>query len=93
MITGPEDTPYSCGCFIFDVYFPSMFPDIAPKINLQTTGGGTVRFNPNLYVDGKVCLSLLGTWEGHQSETWDPRFSSILQVLQPSILYAPRPRR
>ena len=23
-----------------------------------------MRFNPNLYNNGKVCLSLLGTWEG-----------------------------
>ena len=22
LITGPEDTPYYGGCFIFDVYFP-----------------------------------------------------------------------
>lgn len=31
---------------------------------LATTGGGKVRFNPNLYNNGKVCLSLLGTWSG-----------------------------
>ena len=30
------------------------------QVNLQTTGGGSVRFNPNLYNCGKVCLSLLG---------------------------------
>jgi hypothetical protein len=30
------------------------------QVNLQTTGKGTVRFNPNLYNCGKVCLSLLG---------------------------------
>lgn len=22
LITGPEDTPYYGGCFIFDIYFP-----------------------------------------------------------------------
>ena len=80
MITGPEDTPYSCGCFVFDVYFPAMYPTVPPKVNLQTTGGGSVRFNPNLYADGKVCLSLLGTWNGHKSESWDPKVSSIIQV-------------
>jgi len=42
-----------------------------------------VRFNPNLYSDGKVCLSLLGTWHG---EGWTPPTASssgstILQVL------------
>lgn len=43
--------------YLFFVYF--CFYDC--KVNLQTTGNGTVRFNPNLYNCGKVCLSLLGT--------------------------------
>ncbi|KAJ4374021.1 glycylpeptide N-tetradecanoyltransferase [Neocucurbitaria cava] len=38
--------------------------------------------NPNLHVDGKVCLSLLGTWEaGNKGEEWQPGQSTILQVL------------
>jgi ubiquitin-protein ligase len=28
------------------------------------------RCNPNLYEDGKVCLSILGTWQGEKSESW-----------------------
>jgi hypothetical protein len=47
-------------------------------------GGATVRFNPNLYNCGKVCLSLLGTWSGAKGETWDPSASSMLQV--PALL-------
>jgi baculoviral IAP repeat-containing protein 6 len=43
-----------------------------------TTGGGSVRFNPNLYPNGKVCLSLLGTWTG---PSWNPATSTVLQVL------------
>ena len=31
-----------------------------------------------MYNDGKVCLSLLGTWSG---PSWDPKTSSLLQVL------------
>merc|ERR1712072_936051 len=42
-----------------------------------TTGGGKWRFNPNLYESGKVCLSLLGTWQG---EPWDPKTSNLSQV-------------
>ena len=39
------------------------------------------RFNPNLYADGKVCLSLLGTWHGgDSSEKWDPVRSNLMQV-------------
>lgn len=37
-----------------------------------------MRFNPNLYADGKVCLSLLGTWHG---PGWKPKDSTLLQVL------------
>ena len=81
MISGPEGTPYSAGLFIFDILCPSDYPNVAPKVNLQTTGGGTVRFNPNLYNCGKVCLSLLGTWQGDQGESWHPKTSTLLQVL------------
>ena len=39
------------------------------------------RFNPNLYADGKVCLSLLGTWHGGDAtEKWDPQHSNLFQV-------------
>lgn len=42
---------------------------------------GGWRINPNLYEEGKVCLSLLNTWTGRGNEVWDPSSSSILQVL------------
>lgn len=42
---------------------------------------GGWRINPNLYEEGKVCLSLLNTWTGRGNEVWDPSTSSILQVL------------
>ena len=81
LITGPKDTPYENGCYIFDIYIPSNYPLVPPKVNLQTTGYGKVRFNPNLYNCGKVCLSLLGTWKGEAGETWNPNTSTLLQVL------------
>eukprot|EP00803_Ostreobium_quekettii_P001409 evm.model.scf_992.6 EVM.evm.TU.scf_992.6 scf_992:30174-39528(+) len=82
MITGPDGTPYGYGCFIFDVYFPSDYPNVPPLMNLETTGRGRVRFNPNLYNDGKVCLSLLGTWHGVDAhEKWDARRSNLFQIL------------
>jgi len=81
LITGPPDTPYACGCFVFDICFPSGYPNAPPEVKFRTTGGGRIRFNPNLYHDGKVCLSLLNTWSGAQGENWDPKSSSILQVL------------
>lgn len=42
---------------------------------------GGLRLNPNLYDCGKVCLSLLGTWTGDRSEMWNPKQSTMLQVL------------
>ena len=44
----------------------------------MTTKGGKYRLNPNLYAEGKVCLSLLGTWSG---PGWVPGKSTLLQVL------------
>uniref|UniRef100_A0A7S2D863 UBC core domain-containing protein n=1 Tax=Octactis speculum TaxID=3111310 RepID=A0A7S2D863_9STRA len=93
LISGPEDTPYSGGLMLFDTLFPSDYPNSPPKVNLQTTGQGTVRFNPNLYNCGKVCLSLLGTWGGAEGETWDPQSSTLLQVIISiqSLILVPEP--
>ena len=81
MIAGPENTPYAGGLFEFDCFLPMQYPNSPPLMNLCTTGCGKVRFNPNLYTCGKVCLSLLGTWSGSAEENWQPRKSTLLQVL------------
>ena len=78
MIAGAEGTPYANGLFEYHVYLVNNYPQNAPKCNLETTGSGNVRFNPNLYACGKVCLSLLGTWRGNASENWDPNLSNLL---------------
>ncbi len=66
LITGPCDTPYANGCFEFDVYFPQDYPNSPPLINLETTGNHTVRFNPNLYNDGKVSAPTRPSVEKHR---------------------------
>lgn len=84
LIIGPEDTPYANGCFLFDVHMGNDYPNQPPKVKFLTTSDflakyrKNVRFNPNLYADGKVCLSLLGTWAG---PGWKPGESTLLQVL------------
>ena len=40
--------------FEFDLYFPNGYPKCPPKVKFRTTGAGSVRFNPNLYNEGKV---------------------------------------
>ena len=47
-------------------------------MTLRTTGGNSIRFNPNLYSNGYVCLSLLGTWRGSSIESWNPKDSNLL---------------
>ncbi|EGR33396.1 ubiquitin-like modifier activating enzyme 6, putative, partial [Ichthyophthirius multifiliis] len=81
LITGSSGTPYGHGAFLYDVFFEDTYPQTPPKVTLVTTGESKVRFNPNLYSCGKVCLSLLGTWRGNASENWDPKISTLLQVL------------
>lgn len=81
IIIGPEDTPYHNGIFEFHAYFPENYPNVPPKVNIETTDMAHVRFNPNLYASGKVCLSLLGTWRGEKSESWNSDTSTFLQVL------------
>ncbi|KAK5652167.1 hypothetical protein OQA88_10809 [Cercophora sp. LCS_1] len=78
LIVGPEDTPYENGLFEFDLFCDQYFPEKPPQMQFRTTSGGRVHFNPNLYANGKVCLSLLGTWSG---QNWVPNQSTILQVL------------
>lgn len=81
LVFGAKGTPYGHGGFLFDIYFDDNYPNGPMKCNLETTGSGKVRFNPNLYHCGKVCLSLLGTWRGQASENWDPKLSTLLQML------------
>jgi ubiquitin-protein ligase len=82
IVSGPVDTPYAHGLFEFDVYFPPTYPQVPPLVTFMTTGGGRVRFNPNLYVDGKVCISLLGvTTASDESQRWNPELSSLAQLM------------
>lgn len=79
MIIGPEDTPYFGGYYFFKFNFPNNYPFSPPKVTFCTNDGIT-RYNPNLYVCGKVCLSILNTWSG---EKWSScqTINSILLTL------------
>jgi hypothetical protein len=54
--------------FFFDIKFPQNYPEKPPSVTMLTINN-KVRFNPNLYQCGKVCLSILGTWSG---PSWKP---------------------
>lgn len=78
MIRGPNKTPYEDGLFLFDVQLSPDYPRSPPYV--QYISYSSERLNPNLYVDGKVCISLLGTWLGRGSEVWGSN-STLLQLI------------
>ncbi|XP_013199731.1 (E3-independent) E2 ubiquitin-conjugating enzyme isoform X2 [Amyelois transitella] len=78
MIAGPANTPYEGGLFVFDVQLGGEYPRAPPLCHYHSYC--TDRLNPNLYEDGKVCVSLLGTWSGRGVEVWG-KDSSLLQVI------------
>jgi len=65
LIIGPSETPYFGGFYFFELQFPQDYPHSPPTV-IYNTNGDNIRFNPNLYVNGKVCISLLNTWRGEQ---------------------------
>lgn len=82
LIIGPSGTPYAYAPFLFDITLHSQFPSEAPTAFFHSWTNGVGRVNPNLYENGKVCLSLLGTWEGDDDEEeWVPGKSTVLQII------------
>lgn len=79
LIKGPKYTPYEDGLFAFDIQLGHDYPVSPPMCHYISYCSD--RLNPNLYEDGKVCVSLLGTWSGRGSEVWCPNSSTLLQVI------------
>lgn len=81
LIIGPTGTPYEYAPFVVDLQLGPGFPQVPPVAHFHSWTGGLGRINPNLYEEGKVCLSLLNTWPGQsEGESWSDK-ASILQVL------------
>ena len=82
LIIGSKDTPYQGGFFMFLFNFSKSYPDYPPEVTfLNVTVFNRGRIHPNCYhsqSNGKVCLSLIGTWG---KNTWDPQTSSIGEIL------------
>jgi len=79
LIIGPSDTPYFGGYYLFEFTFPTDYP-FSPPVLKYMTNNGIIRFNPNLYTNGKVCISILNTWHG---DAWSScqSISTILLTL------------
>ncbi|KAM5573699.1 hypothetical protein ABKV19_013307 [Rosa sericea] len=78
VIFSAAGTPYHDALFFFDINFSSDYSTRPPNVQYRSYG---LRFLPNFYASGYVCLSLLSTWTGKKGEKWDPAQSTILQVL------------
>ena len=94
MLLGPEKTPYEKGFYFFKFEYPLNYPMEPPKTKYCTQGNlrnphtnafYQVRFNPNLYVCGKVCLSMLNTWAG---PGWVPTntITNVMVAIQALVL-------
>ena len=79
MIIGPSDTVYAYGFYFFEIDYPTDYPASPPKVTFKTNQD-KVRFNPNLYTSGKVCLSMLNTWRGEQWSSCQTISSMLLTI-------------
>ena len=79
-VFGPEGTPYEDCPMLYSVDIGPSYPFDPPKVQFLTYDGQT-RFHPNMYKEGKVCLSILHTWEGPKWAS-TMRLSTIFLTLQ-----------
>ena len=87
LIIGPPDSPYEGGYYLFLFDFPCDYPYSPPKLKFLTNDGHT-RMHPNLYKNGKVCLSILNTWSG-ESWTGCQTISSVLLTIRSIMTSGP----
>ncbi|TGZ71975.1 hypothetical protein CRM22_002350 [Opisthorchis felineus] len=81
LIAGPEGTPFEGGVFAARLSFPMDYPLSPPKMQFVTD-----LFHPNIYPDGRVCISILHAPGddpmGYESsvERWSP-VQSVEKIL------------
>ena len=90
LLLGPSDTIFEGGIFKCQIEFPKEYPNKPPSFKFIDK-----LYHPNIYPDGKVCISILHEGEDqygyeHISERWNPSHSvnSILMSIL-SMLTAP----
>jgi len=80
LIMGPDGTLYEGGFFKARLVFPPDFPNMPPTMTFVSD-----MWHPNVYEDGKVCISILhppGEDEMNAQESADERWRPILGVEQ-----------
>lgn len=80
IIIGPEDTAYADTFLFFKIIVDTDYPLKNPTVTHITTVMNTqMRLHPNLYGNGKVCLSILGTFSG---PSWSPMYNLTTILIQ-----------
>jgi len=79
LIIGPKDTIYDNAYLFFTIEFPKNYPFSPPILTYKPQN--KIRIHPNIYVNGKVCLSILGTWSG-PSWTHTMDITTVLLTIQ-----------
>lgn len=75
---GTPDTLYEGGFFIAHMIFPEDYPNNPPEMRFKTE-----MWHPNIYPDGKVCISILhapGVDAMNEQESAEERWRPILGV-------------
>ncbi|KAH7960820.1 hypothetical protein HPB49_023592 [Dermacentor silvarum] len=88
VVVGAAGTSYEGGFFHLLIKCTKEYPMSPPNVRFMTTDGGRVQFNPHIWPNGHICLSLLGTMVG---QPWTPAHSlssvavSIQSMLDDSV--------
>mmetsp|Transcript_1838 Transcript_1838/g.1550 ORF Transcript_1838/g.1550 Transcript_1838/m.1550 type:complete len:194 (-) Transcript_1838:279-860(-) len=79
IVEGPPQTLYEGGYFQATLKFPPEFPSKPPEMRFTTPGF----WHPNVYKDGKVCISILHEAKEdafNQQESIDEKWRPILSI-------------
>lgn len=86
VIRAPVDSLYAHTFIRLKIAIPDDYPYSPPRVHF--VNHNSTRIHPNLYANGKVCLSILNTWEG---PPWAPTMSidKVLRTVQSLLDYEP----
>merc|ERR1712019_25460 len=79
IVEGPTQTLYEGGWFKAELKFPAEFPNSPPVMKFTTPGF----WHPNVYKDGKVCISILHEAKEdamNEQESIDEKWRPILSI-------------
>ncbi len=66
LVIGPPDTPYQGAFMYIKINLPSNYPFAVPKFKFCTPEVEPCYMHPNMYSNGKICLSIINTWASNE---------------------------